>query len=128
VWFQIVSVMLPNTDNVQSIIPWMFPASFDPLEQTEKDWVQRLLEREGPRRADSQSADWLGYDVGRHCDRADMDTASGKKWAREIINKWARDRVIKEVNIPGRGRHDVKGWAHPDWVEDNVLPFKPRET
>jgi hypothetical protein len=96
-WWHIVSVLLPNGDNVQAIETYEFPSAFAGMSIAEVDWVQRLLRDGGPRRASSQSEDWLGHEIGRRVGRDDTDTKAGAIWANKIISEWIRKKVFKKV-------------------------------
>jgi hypothetical protein len=96
-WWHIVSVALPNGDNVQAIETYEFPSAFAGMSVAEIDWVQRLLRDGGPRRANSQTEDWLGHEIGRRVGREDTDTKAGAIWANKIIREWIRKKVFRRV-------------------------------
>jgi AAA domain len=125
-WWHIVSVFLPNGDNVQAITRWDFPSAFDGMSQNEIVWIQNLLKQGGPKRASSQSAEWLGHDLGRHCNR-DTTVKGGAVWANQILAQWERNAVVKKVSL--RDHEQRKSFAyyvHPDYSAP-VLPLNPGE-
>jgi AAA domain len=98
-WWHIVSVHLPNGDNVQAIEPYKFPEAFEGMTTAEVDWVQKFLREGGPRRASSQSADWLGHHIGLHCGRDDTHEKGGAIWANKIISQWLTNKVFKKISM-----------------------------
>jgi hypothetical protein len=123
-WWHIVSVHLPNGDNVQAIEQWQFPSAFAGMSAAEVDWVQKLLRDSGPRRASSQADNWLGHDLGLRCDR-DTHTKTGAIWANKIISQWLRNKVIKKIALrdPETRKPNVPHYVHQDFSAD-VVPFK----
>jgi hypothetical protein len=127
-WFHIVSVWLPNGDNVQAIERFEFPSAFAGMASDEIEWVQNLLREGGPKRASSQSDDWLGHDIGRHNGREDTDTKPGAIWANRVISEWLRNKVIKKVPLrdPISRKPNVPFYVAPDFKpddDDNVVPL-----
>jgi AAA domain len=96
-WWHIVSVHLPNGDNVQAIEPYNFPSAFEGLSEVEVTWVQDFLKNGGPRRASSQSDDWLGHHIGLHVGREDTHEKGGAIWANKIISQWIANKVFKKI-------------------------------
>lgn len=125
-WWHIVSVDLPNGDNVQAIERYEFPSPFAGLSTASVDWVQKLLKEGGPRRASSQSEDWLGHEIGRHCGRTDTDTKGGAIWANKIIGEWIRNKVFKKVALrdPVTRKPNVPFYVSNDFTAE-ILPLNP---
>jgi AAA domain len=126
-WWHILSVFLPNGDNVQAIERWEFPSAFAGMSQAEIEWVQKLLKETGPRRASSQSEEWLGHDLGRHCGR-DTTEKAGAMWANKILGEWVRNKIIKKVPMrdPVTRKPDVPFYAHVDYSGD-VIDLEARK-
>jgi len=97
-WWHIVSVIIPNGDNVQAIEPYHFDA-LKGVPIASIDWVQSFLREHGPRRASSQSDDWLGHHLGRFCGREDTFDKAGAIWANKIISKWLANKIFKKVRM-----------------------------
>jgi hypothetical protein len=133
-WWHIVSVPLPNGDNVQAIERYEFPTAFAGMTVAEIDWVQKLLRDGGPRRASSQSEDWLGHELGRRVGREDTDTKAGAIWANKIISEWIRKKVFRRVlmrdpvtrkpNVPFYVANDDPGVAA---ATSSPIDFKERK-
>ena len=133
-WWRIVSEYLPNGDNLQAIERWDFPSAFAGMTEQEVFWVQKFLKEAGPKRANSQSEDWLGHDIGRHLGRDDTHETSGAKWANKILGDWVRNKVIKKVPLRDRiTRKHAPFYVHPGFEEEEpkeatILEFpKKRE-
>lgn len=129
-WWHIVSVFLPNGDNVQAIEQYQFPSAFANMTTAEVDWVQKLLKDGGPRRASSQAQDWLGHDLGLHCDRDDTHEKSGAAWANKILGEWVRNNVIKKIPMrdPDTRKPNVMFYVHPNYAGNNVIELELRKT
>jgi len=118
-WWHIVSVLLPNGDNVQAIEQWEFPSA---LLGVDPDWVQKLLRETGPRRADSRSDNWLGHDLGRHVGRDDTTEKAGAMWANKILGEWVRNKVIHKVGLRDSvtRKPNVPHYVHPEFSAEVV--------
>jgi hypothetical protein len=131
-WWHIVSVHLPNGDNVQAIERWEYPSAFAGMTEAEVIWVSKFLREAGPRRASSGSEDWLGHDIGRHVGRDDTHTKEGAMWANKVIGEWIRNKVIKKVPLrdPVSRKPNIAFYVHYAFVEmgeeheATILPFK----
>lgn len=127
-WFHLISVALPNGDNVQALEAWEFPAAFDGVSVADVEWVQQLL-RERPRRASSQSEDWLGHYLGTRFGRDTMGK-DGAIWANKIIGQWLRNKVFKKMPLRDleTRKPNVPFYVPVDFgAEATILPFRARD-
>jgi hypothetical protein len=131
-WWKIVSVLISNGDNVQAIEPYAFDA-LGGITTASVDWVQVFLKEGGPRRASSQSPDWLGHHIGRYCGREDTNEKAGAIWANKIIGQWLTNKVFKKVQMrdPETRKPNILFYAdnefHPP-DDGNVVPFpRPKD-
>ena len=115
-WWRLVSVALPNGDNVQAIEPYTFPDAFGGISSADVEWVQSFLRVGGPRRASSQSEDWLGHDLGRHCGRNDTHEKAGVLWANRIIGQWLKNGVFRKVELRDEFRKKKSFYATNDFA------------
>jgi hypothetical protein len=115
-WWRLVPVQLANGDNVASIEPYEFPNAFAAVSSAEVDWVQTFLRAGGPRRASSQSPDWLGHHLGQRCGRNDTHEKGGAIWANRILGAWCANKVIQKVQLRDPVSHKmVPFYAGPDF-------------
>lgn len=129
-WFHLVSVHLPNGDNVQALERWEFPEAFAGMSEADVIWVQTLL-REKPRRASSQSDDWLGHYLGTRFGR-DTSAKDGAIWANKIIGEWMRNNVFKKMPMrdPETRKPNVPFYVSNDFQESEpaeAVKFPVRE-
>lgn len=121
-WRRVVSVDLhnsdssgnvPNGDTVGVVEVWQVPDAFDGVTNDMARKVQTTIraraEDELPR-SNVRASDWVGHIVGDACD-IDTSDKAGKRRAGDIVNKWIKTGVLKEVEVrdarAGRGVNAV---------------------
>jgi hypothetical protein len=97
-WFHLVSVPLPNGDNVQALEDWKFPALFDGISVEDTEWVRELV-RLKPYRCDSRSDQWLGIEVAKRL-HLNVNAKADCTRINKIIGVWLSNSVFKKVELP----------------------------
>ena len=92
---RLVSVLLPNGDNVQAVEPWIFPKPFGEVGQDDQDYFRSLV-RDSNYRVDSRSPQWLGLELAAKYDR-DPKTKGDAVWIATILKTWVENGVFKKV-------------------------------
>jgi hypothetical protein len=125
-WFMIVSVPLPNGDNVQALEPWKFP---EKRESTDDDarWVKNVL-RNQQYRVDVRSPEWLGVLLSQQFDRPisnETDKRVRKRnmtWINTTLTNWVRDGVINTVE-----NNDANGIKRMFYISGDIEPPQREE-
>jgi hypothetical protein len=128
-WFKIVSIPLPNGDNVGALEPWKHPGAFDAVRPEHIDAVRATIRSNDNYRADPQSPQWVGYVIAQVTGldaRVDADRESIKK----IIKTWIENAVLFKVprkDETRRYRTYIAADPPPESkqgepLEDNVVP------
>jgi hypothetical protein len=96
-WMRLISVHLPNGDNVQALEAWEFPALFDGVTVEDTEWVRELVRRQAYR-CDSRSQQWLGVEVAQ---RLSLDANEKADCMRinKIIGVWLANGVFKKMEM-----------------------------
>ena len=94
-WMRLVSVHLPNGDNVQAVEFWEFPKAFGEVSMADQDYFRDLV-RDGNYRVDSRSPQWLGLELAEKYSR-DPKTKGDCTWIATILKTWVENGVFKKV-------------------------------
>ena len=113
-WFRMVSVPLPNGDNVGVVEPWTYPRAFAGVSTADLIAVQQAVAGKGFRQS-SQAKDWAGYAVGEVLG-LDMSVTANRKRVSIMIKTWIANGVLDAVELPDKDRKlrpcvDVGEWA-----------------
>ncbi|CAK0750267.1 regulatory protein RepA [Azospirillaceae bacterium] len=91
-WFHIVSVQLPNGDDVGVVVPWEWPNVLDTVEVADLLAVQKAVDGKGYRASD-QANDWVGHAVARVLS-LDLDKKSDKKRIKALLKIWIKSGAL----------------------------------
>lgn len=116
-WYQLVSVQLPNGDNVAAVDRWTPPNPLDDVTPDHLGQVQALF-AEGSYRESDQSPDWGGYavanvlglDIGDKAGRTPEQNAARAK-VRDVLRKWLGAGVIRVEMRKDRSRQERSFFA-----------------
>ena len=109
-WFQLVSIGLPNGDDippgdqVQAIEAWDYPQPFDNVTTDDMRWA-RDAARQGSYRHDPRSHEWFGYPLAR---RLESRSRCGPQEAQRHPAYLARQRRPRARDPQGR-RYAMSG-------------------
>jgi len=101
-WLHLVSVKLPNGDDVQTVEPWEFPKASAGVGIDVMQWIQDTVRADPKYRADSRADDWIGHLLGERIN-LDSESKAGKQHLSKIIRKLFRTKVLE-----------------PDWRKDET--------
>jgi AAA domain len=101
-WFQLVSVILSNGDNVQALDDWKFPNLWDGVSVEDTEWVRSLV-RAKAYRCDSRSADWLGIEIAKRL-HLNVNAKADCTRINKMIGIWLSNGVFKKVEMKDDGR------------------------
>lgn len=124
-WMKLHSVFLgnatddPNADNphqdsVQVVDRFRPPSIFEKADWQQIDAFMRELGLT-PRRADVQSADWIGHLIGEHLD-IDTSDAGGKALVKAMIKKWEASGAIVKTKVADASRMKRPHYTLGDWT------------
>jgi len=100
-WFQMMSVLLPNGDNVQALEPWEYPtapSAADILTGDDTEWVRELVGKHAYR-TDPQTDDWLGFQIAKR-KGLDLRSVAHRKLINMWIGQWLANKVFKKMPLP----------------------------
>jgi hypothetical protein len=122
-WFHLVSVPLPNGDNVQALEDWKFPALFAGVSVEDTEWVRELV-RLKPYRCDSRSDQWLGIEVAKRL-HLNVNAKSDCTRINKIIGVWLSNSVFKKVELQDDRRRPKMFYASVEAPGEpsNVVPL-----
>jgi hypothetical protein len=92
-WAQIVSVILPNTDNVGVVTPWDYPNPLDGVAATDVDWVRNLVRANPDLGYHSHSRAWIGIELAKHLALDPANKAHRAK-LKNILKTWVDNGVL----------------------------------
>jgi hypothetical protein len=92
-WAQIVSVILPNTDNVGVITPWTYPNPLEGVAAADVDWVRNLVRHNPDLGYHSHSKVWIGFELAKHLDLDPSNNAHRAK-LKKILKAWFDNGVL----------------------------------
>jgi hypothetical protein len=122
-WFHLVSVLLPNGDNVQALEDWKFPSLFGGISVEDTEWVRELV-RQQPYRADSKAAKWLGIEVAKRL-KLNVSDKNDCKRINSLIGVWLSNSVFKRIELKDETRRPRMFYAgvetKSDTEESNVV-------
>ena len=95
-WRQMVSVDLPNGDNVGVVEPWAWPDPFDDVTSSDLRRVQAKL-KPATWRENSRATDWVGILVADVLDLDDTDPTDREK-IKTIVRRWVRAKALVIVD------------------------------
>jgi hypothetical protein len=116
-WMRLVSVHLPNGDNVQAIEFWEFPKAFGEVSIEDQDYFRNLVST-GNYRADSRSCQWLGLELAKKYDR-DSTNKGDVIWINTILKTWVQNKVFKKVEKFDEHRHKKTFFAPMDAPDED---------
>ena len=113
-WFRMVSVSLPNGDNVGVVEPWEYPKVFAGVTTEDLLAVQKAIAGKGYRQ-NCQARDWAGHAVGKVLN-FDMAKAANRKRVRTMVKTWIANGALDIVELPDKDRKlrpciEVGEWA-----------------
>jgi hypothetical protein len=92
-WAQIVSVILPNTDNVGVVTPWTYPNPFEGIAAADVDWVRNLVRTNPDLGYHSHSKVWIGFELAKHLNLDASNNAHRGK-LKKILKAWFDNGVL----------------------------------
>jgi hypothetical protein len=92
-WSQIVSVILPNTDNVGVVTPWTYPNPLDGVAATDVDWIRNLVRSNPDLGCRPNSKAWIGIELAKHLALDPANKAHHAK-LRKILKTWFDNGVL----------------------------------
>jgi hypothetical protein len=102
-WRQMVSVDLPNGDNVGVVEPWAWPDPFDDVTSSDLRRVQAQI-RPATWRENARAANWVGILVAEVLD-LDADDLTDREKIKTIVKRWVKAKaliVVDRVEMPTR--------------------------
>jgi AAA domain-containing protein/bifunctional DNA primase/polymerase-like protein len=124
-WMRIVSVPLPNLDNVQAIEDWDFPKLFGEVSTEDRDHFQKLAET-GLYAADSRSDKWLGHELASHY-RRDVKKQGDVVWINKILSTWVHANLFTKIKkYDPDSRKTRTFFAAVGTPDDTAPPDNPR--
>jgi hypothetical protein len=117
-WAQIISVILPNTDNVGVVTPWTYPNPLDGVAATDVDWIRNLVRTNPDLGCHPNSKAWIGIELAKHL-ALDPSSKAHLAKLKKILKTWFDNGVlaIDERDDPQtrKKRKFVKlgDWNHP---------------
>jgi hypothetical protein len=119
-WFRLVSVVIGNTDNVQALETWDFPALMDGITVDDTEWVRDLV-RQHAYRADSRSDDWLGVPVAMRLNLNVNDKEDCKK-LNKLFGVWMKNNVFKKQTMrDAKARKDFAFYVGMDAKPERAI-------
>jgi len=110
-WYHIVSVILSNGDNVQSLEAWQFPKART-VERAYTDWLKQTVAA-NQYRSSSRSPDWLGIAVAKHFD-LDLNEKNDCLFVTRAISGWIKAGVLIKVIASDAARRKREFYALGD--------------
>jgi hypothetical protein len=92
-WSQIVSVILPNTDNVGVVTPWTYPNPLDGVAATDVDWIRNLVRANPDLGCHPNSKAWIGIELAKHLALNPSSKAHHAK-LKKILKTWFDNGVL----------------------------------
>ena len=113
-WFRMVSVNLPNGDNVGVVEPWEWPNALDDVTVADLVAVQKAVHGKGCRAA-PQSKEWVGHTVSEVLGLDVTDKAARSKVS-SLLKTWIKNGALKVVEVMDSARRpratvEVGEWA-----------------
>jgi hypothetical protein len=96
IWMHIVSVHLPNGDNVQAIAPWEFPKLFSNVSNSDLTYFQNVV-RDGEQRVDPRTDNWLGHKLAERYSRHPKENKGDAIWIAKILATWVQTGALTKV-------------------------------
>jgi len=122
-WFKIVSIPLPNGDNVGALEPWKYPGAFDAVKPEHISAVQARIRSNDNYRADAQSPQWVGHVIAE-VTGLDVSVEADRESIKKIIKTWINNGVLFKVSRKDetrRYRTYISADPPPEF-DDNVVP------
>ncbi len=121
-WFQIVSVLLANGDNIGVVAPWRWPSPFAGVTVADLLAVQRAVHGKSCR-ADVQSPDWVGHTVA---DVIGLDTAdkTDQTKIKSLLKTWIKNGALVVVERPDSKRIQRKFIEVGNWATTGCHTFE----
>jgi hypothetical protein len=125
-WFRIVSVHLPNGDNVQALEPWDFPAVMDDVSVEDTEWIRELV-RHHRYKASANSDDWLGVEIARRLSLNSNNKGDCVK-INKLIGIWINNKVFRKMELRDlKSRKKRMFYVAMDAKEDQPDPETRRD-
>jgi RecA-family ATPase len=116
-WALIVSIILPNTDNVGVVTPWTYPNPLDGVAATDVDWVRNLVRTNPNLGRHSLSKSWIGIELAKHLG-LDPSSKAHRAKLKKILKTWFDNGVLAETEREDpETRHKRKFVTLGDWNE-----------
>ena len=116
-WRKMVSVDLPNGDNVGVVEPWAWPDAFSDISVEDLRRVQRAIDA-GEWREDVRSKTWAGNAVAEALD-LDIKDASVRSKVKTLINTWVANNALRVVEHADSSRHMRSFVRVGEWAGDS---------
>lgn len=108
-WFEKISVIADNGENVGVITPWEWPNAFMGLRREDASAVRSAIGMcEPPPRENAQSNDWAGFVIAETLGLP-SDEPGDKARLKSLLREWIKTGVLSvEIYKDGRSGRDVK--------------------
>jgi hypothetical protein len=113
-WRKMVSVDLPNGDNVGVVEPWSWPDAFSDISVEDLRRVQRAIHG-GEWREDVRSKTWAGNAVAEALE-LDIKDASVRSKVKTLISTWVANDALRVVEHADKSRHMRSFVRVGEWV------------
>jgi hypothetical protein len=119
-WCRLVSVLLPNGDDVGVPVPWQYPNAFDVVTTDHMHRV-RGMAATGKYRKDPQADEWIGHAIAEVVG-LDLDDEADKKQVKEILKVWFANGVLATTRRQDDKRRERTFVTPGNWNEDVAPP------
>lgn len=116
-WRKMVSVDLPNGDNVGVVEPWSWPDAFSDISVADLRRVQRAIDA-GEWREDVRSKTWAGNAVAEALE-LDIKDASVRSKVKTLISTWVANDALRVVEYADSSRHMRSFVRVGEWAGDS---------
>ena len=110
-WFHLISIKLPNGDDVAVVEPWQFPSPMDGI-TTEHMQAVREMARTGNWRQSYKSEEWIGYALA---EVAGLDAEKDQKKIKAILAIWFANKALDVAIRKDAHRKDRPYVVPGDW-------------
>ena len=114
-WIHLISVLLPNGDDVQVVTAWDYPQPFDDVTTADMHWARETV-RTGTYRADTRSKSWFGRALAERLG-FDVDSKGDRKRMHAVIKTWMDNGVLATETRKDENRHDRQFIVPGLWQE-----------
>jgi AAA domain len=103
-WYKLISVRLPNGDEVGVATAWTWPNAFEGVNPHDLRMAQQAVSEGGPWRANHQAKMWVGKPIAKVLG---LDLVKDRKRIITILKTWIDNDMFVVVNGKGGDRHDT---------------------